>query len=292
MDTRSDHGNEADEIALCPLGELTSLEKFLLELGLSKSKIKKYLPRKALDKLMKNEMKLPSELLNNDSINPYYLGPPCDILFEDKRFVVLNKPSNVHGHPLNYSDRQNLLSFLRSQDKGKYLQVNPDKQERGLLYRLDYETSGVLVYVKEQSLYDELFNNRETRIVEKAYLALVHGKTEKEKSLVNHLKGSEKKGSKVIEDPSGQLAELSYKTLNYDQEKDLSLVKVFLKTGLRHQIRVQMSEHGHPLLGDVKYGGKEADRLYLHAYEYTVDLNDEKGVGGQLKFQAPCDFTF
>ena len=283
---------DQNNIYLCPLGSYSSKEEFLLALGYSKSWIKKFLSRKILEQSISKELFISSDLINKFSINPNYIGIDVDILHEDDHFIVLNKPSEVHGHPLHYEDKNNLLSFLRYKNKGKFLDINMDKQERGLLYRLDFETSGVLVYVKNQLLFNELFNNRENRIVAKNYLAVVQGETPEEATLINLITGSDKKGSvmKVVEE--GQRAELRFEKIKYCPDKNLSLIKIYLKTGLRHQIRVQLSHFGFPLLGDVKYGGKRSTRIFLHAYEYMINLNSFEDLGGEINFQAPRPLEF
>jgi 23S rRNA pseudouridine1911/1915/1917 synthase len=271
MDIKS----EPSDIELSPLRKYSNIEDWLIDMGLSKSWIKKKLTKKELKKNVSSLTKFSCDLLNKNMINPHYQGPLVRILHEDDSFLVLEKPAGIHGHPLEYSDKENVLSFIRSINKGKILSVNHEKAERGLLYRLDLETSGVLVYVKENFIFDELFKNRKTLITKKYYLALVKGKTESEVSLQDHIIGSETKGSKMKVDPEGKESELTYKTIKYDSEHNLSLIEVELGTGLRHQIRIQMSHSGHPLHGDVLYGGDEADRIYLHAKKYIINYNKE-----------------
>ncbi len=283
-----------NNIQVCPLGAGHCFEDWLIHLGLSKSWIKKKMSKKDLKKKIHGEVSLSCDLINKNMINPYYNGKKITILYEDHLFLVLDKPSGTHGHPLNYSDQNNVLSFLRSVNKGNYLLINQKKAERGLLYRLDYETSGVLVYVKDEILFNKLFNDRKTLINQKSYLALVEGKTKGPLplSLTHYLTGSEKKGSQMIIDENGQYAKLHYQTVSYDDQRKISLIEVSLETGLRHQIRAQLAASGHPLIGDIKYGGRASDRIYLHAKKYSLDLKSINTIKKEIVFEAPLPLEF
>jgi 23S rRNA pseudouridine1911/1915/1917 synthase len=274
------------KIQLSPLQKYSCIEEWLIDLGLSKSWIKKKLAKKELQKKLPRIAEFSCDLLNKNMINPVYSGSPINIISQDDQYLVLEKPSGVHGHALEYSDKNNILSFIRSVGWGKLLSINIEKAERGLLFRLDLETSGLLIYIKNQALFDELFENRKILITQKFYLAVVKGKTESQDKLTDYLLGSESKGAKMKIDPNGQQANLSYKTLNYNKQKNYSLIEVCLETGLRHQIRIQLSHAGHPLLGDVKYGGEKADRLYLHAHKYCINLDHE------LVFESEIPISF
>ena len=271
MDIKSGHS----KILLSPLLKYSCVEEWLIDIGLSKSWIKKKLTKKELQKKIKKNPGFSSDLLNKNMIGPIYNGPEIEILHEDDLFLVIEKPSKVHGHALEYSDDNNILSFFRSINKGNLLAINNEKAERGLLYRLDFDTSGVLVYVKNESIFQEIFEKRNNLITTKKYLAFVHGKTMEGAHLKDFLIGSESKGSKMKVSDEGQEANLSFITKKYDSQRDLSLIEIDLRTGLRHQIRIQLAHSGHPLLGDVKYGGQKASRLFLHAQRYTIFFKQE-----------------
>ena len=94
---------------------------------------------------------------------------------------------------------------------------------------------------------------------------------------INTFTSSEQKGKriKVSEAPQGvgQIGELTIKALEFDESSNKTLVEVKLKTGLRHQIRAQMAFLGYPLVGDTFYGGPKANRLYLHALTYSLQID-------------------
>lgn len=267
-----------------------SLEDLLKkEFGMSASKIKGFgLSKKILNRPLKKRdvVKLSLNVVNLGMVNPEYDGPQIQILFEDDKVLVIEKPYNVHGHPLTYLDKNNCLSYLRSIGKGKLLAVNCAQNERGLLNRLDFGTSGVLFYLKSEKALKVIRNNFQRSVFDKQYLAICAGEINFEGSHVSLLKSSEKRGRKMkvnIDDPSllddkWQRGEIEIKPLKYSSEKKVSLIKISLKTGIRHQIRAQMAFLGHPLVGDALYGGPQAKRTFLHCYQYGVNVDKKSYI--------------
>lgn len=230
---------------------------------------------------------LPLDLINNGLISPIYAGPKLEILFEDELVLALNKPNNLHCHPLGYQEHDNCLSFLRSSNPSKYyeaLLVNSTSYDRGLLYRLDFATSGVLFYIKNQKLFNSLRTNFFALVKNKIYLAIVEGDFLQEGAHQHYLTPTGPKGAKmkVSSAPSTSsssfFANLEVKKLKFGQEQNLSLLKIKLHTGIRHQIRAQLMHLGHPILGDTLYGGATSNIMYLHAYSYKI-------VSGDLEYQ-------
>lgn len=269
------------EIECCILDEFPSRSegiRFLL--GCSKAQIKKAeLPKKWLDlPNKKGELwRLPIDLVNYGKIFPHYEGPSTKILQESTHFLAVHKPSNIHSHPLRYSDTNTVLNALYDLNQSELLEINTENYDRSLLYRLDFETSGVVIFAKSEKAYQEVRENFNSLAREKIYLAIVHGKVEKKGSFTHYFKSSGVGGEKqkVFSDGDGHRGELELSALEYSAEQDLSLVKIVLKTGLRHQIRAQLAFLGHPLLGDELYGGKKAQRLFLHAYRYSLQAMNE-----------------
>ena len=276
-------GNEFIEVSF--LEDFPKLKDALLSIvPISKSKIKnkeKIYPI-LNKKVYKNQTYLcPLELVNVNKINPEYSGPEIKILYDDNRIMALHKPPQVHCHPLNYLDKNNCLSFLRSINKKDILQVNLSKHERGLLFRLDYETSGVLVAIKNEEDYRFLRDNFSTQVEKKIYLAIVNGDFSYNGEIKNYLIPSGPKGGKIKIQREGShehLACLNVHKLNYCAEKNKSLLKIELQTGMRHQIRAQLSALDFPICGDVLYGGEnvKSERLFLHAYQYSLSLPENQ----------------
>ena len=213
-----------------------------------------------------------------DALNYLKVNPVCDhkinVIAETSEFIVLSKPFKCHSHPLRYSDTNNAISFIRSRWPDSVLQVNANHYDRGLLYRLDYETSGLLIYCKRDFLHKELRESFSTLVKEKTYYAIVEGNFAS-RSLTHKLVYSGEKNSKAkamdIGHSEGITASLEAKRVEHNQERNLTLLQVKLKEGHRHQIRVQLAAEGTPILGDTLYGARESQRLFLHCYSYSVE---------------------
>ncbi len=267
-------------VELCWLHDEPSLKEGLQAfLGSSGQLLKRHLSSKEQKRAIRSGdvSRLPIDLVNHLGINPAYQGPPVRILRETDDVIVLHKPPGVHCHPLRYSDDNTLLNFLAREGKWEALRVNQAHYDRGLLYRLDEETSGVLVLAKTEKLYQEVRGSFSVQVKRKFYWAIVEGDFDKDGAYAHHflatgVKGGKQKVSEQAHPGSEEGALAVGKVLSFGG-KSLLLVK--LKTGLRHQIRAQLSFLGHPILGDELYGGKQAERLFLHALRYEWRDTDE-----------------
>jgi 23S rRNA pseudouridine1911/1915/1917 synthase len=275
----------------CLLEPINSVEEFLKStFNASSSKIKKHFAKSFLNRSFREKsiLELPLNFINEGMINPVYVGEPLKIIHEDENFLVFNKWPNQFIHPLSYDESDNCLSYLR-QIRPELLRVNESHYDRGLLYRLDYETSGVMIYVKKDELYKDLRENFSTAAIEKKYLCIVSGECKLAGAFKHSFSATQEKGKRirVSSDLSkDQIGELSLKPLEYNADKNQTLMEVILKSGLRHQIRAQLAFLGFPLLGDEFYGGKPSERLYLHAFGYRLEA-----LGKQLYFESnPHDF--
>jgi len=283
-DTKSSQDKKLTPSIICPIERNQRLEDVLVSMEIPKSWIKNYLNIKQLNLSNQMEVEFPIDVLMKNHIHPSYTGPDIKILHEDERFIVFDKPAGIHSHPLRYDEQDNCLSFLRSIEKGKHLFVNEENYDRGLLFRLDFETSGVLIYCKNENLRNDIFTHRLNAIALKRYTAVVIGDFNHPSDVSIPLKPFGKKGKKMVFNTSGDVGEMKVEKLNYNPEKDLSLLKIDLKTGLRHQIRAQLSHLGHPILGDELYGGEGADRMYLHSTLYQIKFEGiELKVGSSPK---------
>jgi 23S rRNA pseudouridine1911/1915/1917 synthase len=265
------------------LGSPLSLNKFLQDvLGVSRHYSKKFFSPQKFKHIVQvgEELSIPLDLLNRHHINPEYEGPLPNILEENSDWLVLEKPANVHCHPLSYSEKNNCLSFLRAKKNTFWpsLQVNWPAHERGLLYRLDYGTSGVLIYIKNPKLYAQIRAHFPQMCKEKIYYAVVPGEFKKTGHWRHYFIPSGPKGGKMkVLDHSppgdhGQWGELSVQLEQHFKDRNQSLVKICLQTGLRHQVRAQLAFLGSPILGDHLYGGPTSGRIYLHAGCYAFEL--------------------
>jgi 23S rRNA pseudouridine1911/1915/1917 synthase len=270
-----------DFVELSWLRDETSLKEALQKtLGSSGQQIKKYFSSKEQDRPVraKDQVKLPLPLVNHMKINPGYIGPEVTIISENDDYIVLHKPAGVHCHPHSYSDNNTLLNFLVSVGKWEPVMVNQSNYDRGLLYRLDQETSGVMVLAKSEKTLKYFRENFDSAMKRKFYWAIVDGDFNKDGRFSHYFKATGIKGvkQKVSEHATPDSQEASLAVMKITDHLGKSLVLVNLKTGLRHQIRAQLSFLGFPILGDELYGGKKAERLFLHAlrYEFFETVED------------------
>jgi len=267
---------ELKTIEYCLLEPTSSVEEFLKhEFKASGNKIKKYFAKSFLKRSFteKSVLQLPLNFVNDGLINPTYQGFPLEIIYEDENFYVFSKNPNQFIHPLTYDEGDNCLSYIRK-TRPELLSVNQENYDRGLLYRLDYETSGVVIYVKNNLLYKNFRENFGDIAKEKKYLCWVEGEMTQDKSFTHLFDSREEKGKRVVvrDFGPGTPGVLHAKPLEFNRNSLMTLVEVSLTTGLRHQIRAQMSHLGYPLIGDTFYGGRAANRLYLHALTYTISF--------------------
>lgn len=191
------------------------------------------------------------------------------ILYEDNHIIVVVKEPNV---PVQKDDSKDidLLSMVRAYLKEKY--HKPGNVYVGLVHRLDRPVGGVMVFAKTSKSASRLSEQIRNQQFKKNYLALVHGKFNQENGTLSDylLKDETTHMSRIVGESQGKIAILDYLVLDYDDNKDLSLLKINLKTGRHHQIRVQLSHINHPIYGDQKYGhDKVGIQIHLWAFGLT-----------------------
>ena len=175
------------------------------------------------------------------------------VLYEDNQIVVVIKPQNVPTMPDESKD-EDLLSMVKAYIKEKY--NKPGEAFIGLVHRLDRPTGGIMVFARNSKAAKRLSESFASHTVEKTYFAVAQGAVKvKNQHLLNYLKKDEKENIvKIVPmaEKGAKKAELVYNVL--EMGKDESLLEVKILTGRSHQIRVQLANIGHPLVGDVKYG--------------------------------------
>ena len=194
------------------------------------------------------------------------------ILYEDNHIIVVEKKPNIPSQSDKTGD-VDMLTLVKDYIKEKY--KKPGNVYLGLVHRLDRPVGGIMIFAKTSKAASRLSNQVREKIFKKKYLAVVDGKFEKNQgTLEDYLYKDERHNmSKVVkkEKKNSKLAKLDYKVLKYNQVKDLSLVEINLHTGRHHQIRVQLSNFGHSIFGDQKYGTRgKGKQIALWAYELTI----------------------
>jgi 23S rRNA pseudouridine1911/1915/1917 synthase len=176
-----------------------------------------------------------------------------NVLYEDNHVIVVVKEPNIPVQEDESKDKD-LLTMIKEYLKDKY--NKPGNVYLGLVHRLDRPVGGIMVFAKTSKSASRLSEEIRNNNFNKRYIALVHGKFDKNSNtLENYLLKDEKTNtSKVVDQSLGKKAILDYNVINYDKTNDLSLVEINLHTGRHHQIRVQLSHINHPIYGDQRYG--------------------------------------
>ncbi len=194
------------------------------------------------------------------------------IIYEDNHIIVVEKTPNIPSQADKTGD-MDMLTLVKNYIKEKY--NKPGNVYLGLVHRLDRPVGGVMVFAKTSKAASRLSEQVRTKSLKKIYLAVVDGKVEKAKGILeDYLYKDERNNiSKVVNatKKNAKLAKLDYEVLKYNEVKDLSLLKVNLHTGRHHQIRVQLSNFGHSIFGDQKYGTRgKGKQIALWAYSLTI----------------------
>ena len=194
-----------------------------------------------------------------------------DIVYEDNHIIVVLKPQGVPTCGDESGD-DSLLEGVR-----RYLKVTYEKPGNvyvGLIHRLDRPTGGVMVFAKTSKAASRLSEQMRGGDFEKKYFAVLVGTPkEPQKTLVNYLKKNPVNNMVYLCPPTtdgAKMASLDYRVLQ--EREGLCLAEVRLHTGRTHQIRVQMAGIGHPVYGDMRYGGENAKKGWLALWAYSLSF--------------------
>ncbi len=206
-----------------------------------------------------------------------------DILFEDDGMLIINKPAGIPVHPsiLHFEDSLSNGVKYYFDSLGLHRKIRP-------VNRLDRNTSGIVIFAKNEYVQECLSKQMQSKIFKKEYLAICRGKFKQKEGTINA--PIARKEDSIIErcvDKSGDIAITHYKVIkeinnseNSGLSEPISELLINLETGRTHQIRVHMAYIGHPILGDSLYGERSTliDRQTLHAFrvEFLHPITKEK----------------
>ncbi|MDR1420844.1 MAG: RluA family pseudouridine synthase [Treponema sp.] len=208
---------------------------------------------------------------------PVFLVPeniPLDVLYEDGRVIVLNKPQGLVVHPGAGNRCGTLANALLYRCGGE---AGPSSRP-GIVHRLDKDTSGVMIAAKDEDALRFLAEQFRKRQVRKIYAAIVRGNPKEDRGRIATFIRRDGRNRKrfVVSEDGGKSAVTLYRVTR--RWNGCALVLLMPKTGRTHQLRVHMRWLGNPIAGDPVYGGKE-DRfaeagLMLHARSLSLILPD------------------
>ena len=157
-----------------------------------------------------------------------------------------------------------------------------------VVHRLDKDTSGIILFSKNQLLQQKL-QDKWNDLAKRTYYAVVFGKTNEKDTIKSYLKENKNLITLIDNKNNGKLAITEYKRIKYNEK--FSLLEINIKTGRRNQIRVQLKSIGHPIVGDSKYGKKDKNfkRMMLHASKLEIinPINNKTMI-----FNSPIDTEF
>lgn len=180
---------------------------------------------------------------------------PLDIVFEDEYLLVVNKPAGMVAHPAYSNYTGTLVNALLHHTK-KLSEVN-EPGRPGIVHRLDKDTSGLIVVAKDDFTHAKLAEQFNKRTVEKEYHAICWGRfKEQNGEITSNIARSKKDRKKFTSSKTeGKTALTFYEVL--EEFSFTSYIKLKIKTGRTHQIRVHLSGIGKPVFGDPAYGGRQ-----------------------------------
>lgn len=209
------------------------------------------------------------------------------IIYEDEDFIALNKPYGILSVA---SDKEKAITMYRK--VMDYVQEKDKHNRIYVVHRIDKETSGVLVFVKNEKLKDSLQEKWNELVLKRGYYAIVEGKLiKKEDRIINYLNKNSLNLMYLTSknDKKAQKCITNYKVIKENDK--YSLLDVNIETGRKNQIRVTLGSLNHYVLGDDKYGEPEnpINRLCLHAYELKL-INPLNNKTYTFKASIPKEF--
>ena len=207
-----------------------------------------------------------------------------DIVFEDAELIVVNKPAGMLVHPSHRENSGTLLNALSF-----YLNASSPKLIRpGLPHRLDKQTSGLIVVAKTARAHRILSGHFMRKRVEKLYLALVNGVVEADEGSMNAPIGRHAEIKHWGVKDGGKLSETKFRVR--ERFADMTLLELEPITGRTNQLRIHCETIGHPIVGDIRRGGREFGRLCLHAYKLAFP-NPTEGERMEFLSEMPEGFS-
>ena len=199
---------------------------------------------------------------------------PLTVLFEDDHLIVLNKHPDIIVHPARGNHRGTMLNALvwhfrnASSTGGELSTVGGEFARPGVVHRLDRDTTGVIVFAKDDEAHWRLGSQFENRKVDKRYLALVEGVVHDDIDVLEEPIGPHPSRAKGLREKQAVRHDHLGKpavTICRVRERFThhTLVELELRTGRTHQIRVHLSFHSHPIVGDDMYGGHTLRRAHI-----------------------------
>jgi len=230
---------------------------------------------------MKRGMMVEIEIVPPPPVEAVPENIPLNIIYEDDRILVVDKPPDMVVHPAAGNYDGTLVNAILYHLGGR-VGADLDVARLGLVHRLDKDTSGLLVVAKDERALAYLQRHLKERKINRLYKAIIWGNIEPTRGTIDLPIGRSERDRKImtVNPRHGRGAITHYELI--ERFKFADFLQVKLETGRTHQIRVHLSHYGHPVVGDSAYGGRSK---YLKRFA-RKELSYVTGVLGILERQA------
>lgn len=215
-------------------------------------------------------------------------GIPLEIIHEEANFIVISKPTGLVVHQAEGHKEPDTLANGLLAKYPEVAKVGDDPVRPGIMHRLDADVSGVMVIARTQDMFDHLKKQFKVHEVEKEYIAMVEGKVTPPSGVIEFAIAP--KGSKMVARPKGQdgkIAVTEYEVVETFKNLNITKLRITIRTGRTHQIRVHLKAKGWPIVGDRLYG-RAGERLMLHARK--ISFKDLTGKKREFSIELPKKF--
>ena len=234
-----------------------------------------------------DEIEIKDGFIKEDNISAQKMD--IDIVYEDDDLIVVNKPSGVVVHPGAGNKSNTLVNGLKYYTDN--LSDGEDETRPGIVHRIDKDTSGLLLIAKTNKCEELLSEMFKKHVINREYIALVHGVLENDKVKIDAPIGRDEKSRKQMTVTSKNSKEAITHLTVLKRYKNYTLVKLKLETGRTHQIRVHMKYINHPIYNDPVYSNDKATEFgqFLHSYSMSFK---HPITGEELSFKVDLPKEF
>lgn len=276
--------------------EASELMPFLLKVmdGISRTKVKNLLGGRAVlvDGRITTQFNTPLQpgmkvSVGREKNRHEFHNAMLKIVYEDPYLIVVEKKEGLLSVATDHVKERTAQHIL-----GEYVKRQHPNSRIYVVHRLDRETSGLMMYAKDEKTQHTLRDNWHAIVTDRRYVAVVDGDMEKDGGTVESFLTDRKLyvSSSSYDDGMGKHSVTHYRTIK--RANGYSLLELHLETGRKNQIRVHMQDLGHPVVGDKRYGREDVDpigRLALHAFRLCF----RHPVTGQpMQFETPYPSAF
>ena len=278
------------------VNEPAQLMEFLMKKmdGISRNKVKSLLAKRIIqvDNTIVTQYNHPLQpgmkvQISRDKNKREFRNPMLKIVYEDAYLIVVEKKEGLLSVSTDHQKERTAQHIL-----SEYVKREHRNNRIYVVHRLDRETSGLMMYAKDEKTQNTLRDNWHHLVTDRRYVAIVAGDVEKDEGMVRSYLTDRKLyvSSSPYDDGTGKLSITHYRTIK--RANGYSMLELKLETGRKNQIRVHMQDIGHPVVGDRRYGNEDLDplgRLALHAFKLCF----QHPVTGELmEYETPYPPAF